>query len=161
MPVTTYTIAGSLPGNGNIFGTSVQHRGFRLVSNADLSATNPNEHDLYLEGGTLQVVNGDRATAQEIKTRLLFFKGESFANLLEGVPYFQEILIKGVDENRVKSIIKQAILSVPTIVDVESITFELDRQTRSATVEWSARTNVNTVISSEDFGPLIIQEENK
>lgn len=135
-------------------------RGFRLVKAADVSATNPVEHDLYLEGGDLTTVTGDEATAQEIKTRLLFFRGESFADTREGIPYYQEILRKGLDENRAKAIIRQAILSVPAIVDVDSITLDLDRGARSATVRWSARTNTGSVITSEDFEPLIIAKEN-
>ncbi len=136
-------------------------RGFRLTVAADLGADNPIEHDLILLGGDFATVDDDVATAQEIKTRLLFFKGENFADLREGIPYFQEILIKGVDENRARAIIRQAILSVPAIVDVDSITFEVDRLTRAATVNWTARTNIGTVISSEDFGPLIVPEVNK
>jgi len=136
-------------------------RGFRLTRAADLGPANPIEHDLYLDGGDLDTVDDDTATAQEIKTRLLFFKGESFADLREGIPYFQEILRKGVDNNRARAIIRQAILSVPAIVDVDSIEFIVDRLTRAATVTWSARTNTGTVVSSGDFGPLLVPEENK
>ena len=170
MTTVSYTIPGSGSGTGTgtpsigdqgTIGDYGEHRGFRLTTAADVGPGNPVEHDLILVGGTLAVVNGDEATAQEIKTRLLFFKGEAFTNLLEGVPYFQEILRKGVDENRAKAIIKEAILSVPSIVDVRSITFNLDRAFRVASVSWEARTNTDTIITSEDFGPLVIAEENK
>lgn len=136
-------------------------RGFKLVKAADVGANNPNEHDLLLEGGNLQTVDLDEATAQEIKTRLLFFKGESFADTREGIPYYQEILVKGLDLNRARAIIRRALLSVPSVVDVQSITFDVDRNARSATVRWTVRTDNNTVVSSEDFEPLIIPRENQ
>lgn len=133
-------------------------RGFRLTVAADIGPDNPLEHDLYLGGGDLDTVAGDVATAQEIKTRLLFFKGESFTDTREGVPYFQEILRKGVDENRAKAIVRSTILNAPSIVDVPFVGFELDRSSRAATIAWRARTNTGRIISSEDFTPLIIGE---
>ena len=136
-------------------------RGFRLVAAADLSADNPIEHDLFLDGGRLDTVDDDEATAQEIKTRLLFFKGENFADLREGVPYFQEILRKGVDDNRVRAIVRRVLQSVPSVVDVISITISRDRARRTATVYWTVRTNTGRVINSQDFGPLIVPEETK
>ena len=74
-------------------------RGFRLVRAADIGADNPTEHDLYLEGGDLQTIDDSEATAQGIKTRLLFFKGESFEDQREGVPYYQELLRKGLADS--------------------------------------------------------------
>lgn len=124
-------------------------RGFKL----DLES-----HDLSLDSaGRLEYVDGDAATAQEIKTRLLFFRGEGFTDLREGVPYFQEILRKGADPARVKAIIRSVIQSVPAIADVPRIDFSLDPATRAATVTFEARTKTGRVIRSEDFGPLVIE----
>lgn len=124
-------------------------RGFKL---------DPLTHDLSLDAdGRLETVDGDAATIQEIKTRLLFFKGECFADLREGVPYFQEILKKGVDLARVKAIIRQVVQSHPAIADVPVISIELDRATRHASVSFEARTRAGRVIRSEDFGPIVIE----
>lgn len=123
-------------------------RGFRL---------DPESHDLSLDaGGRLEYVEGDEATAQEIKTRLLFFKGENFLDLREGVPYYTEILIKGVDLGRVRALIRSVIASVPGVVDVPVIEVELDRVTRVATVRWEARNATGRIVSSADFGPLVL-----
>ncbi len=124
-------------------------RGFKL----DLET-----HDLALDdNGALEFVDGVAATAQEIKTRLLFFKGEGFTDLREGVPYFQEILRKGVDLGRVRAILRQVIRSVPDVVDVPRVDISLDRVTRAAVVTFEARTRAGAVIRSEDFGPLVIE----
>ena len=89
-------------------------------------ALDPLTHDLSLDdGGRLETVEGDAATVQEIKTRLLFFRGEGFTDLREGVPYFQEILRKGVDLARVKAIIRGVVRSHPAIVDVPVVDVSL------------------------------------
>lgn len=114
-------------------------------------------HDLALDsGGRLTFVSDDAATAQEIKTRLLFFRGESFTDAREGVPYFQEILKKGVSLPRVRAILRQVIQSHPAIVDVPRLDLTLDRGTRIATVVFEARTVRGTTIRSEDYGALEI-----
>ena len=121
-------------------------------------ALDPLTHDLSLDGaGRFETVEGDAATIQEIKTRLLFFKGEGFADLREGVPYFQEILRKGVDLARVKAIVRQVVQSHPVIADVPQISVSLDRVTRAASVSFEARTHAGRVIRSEDFGPIVIE----
>ncbi len=103
-----------------------------------------------------QTVYGSEATAQEIATRLRFFRGECFADLREGTPYFQEILIKGVDLARVRAIVRQVIQSVPSVLDVPRVEVSLDRATRAATITGTARDKQGAVIRSEDFPPLVI-----
>ena len=122
-------------------------RGFKL--NAD--------HDLELDaGGRLIEIDGIDATAQEIKTRLLFHKGESFTDANEGVPYIDQILIKGGDPGRARALVRQVIESVPSVVDVPVVEFSLDRVTRTATVIWEARHASGRVIRSADFPPLVL-----
>lgn len=124
----------------------------------------PESHDLYLDaGGRFVFLDGadaaqaDRATAQEIKTRLLFFKGEGFTDAREGVPYFQEILRKGVALSRVRAIVQRVIRSHPSIVDVPVCEVTLDRATRAASVRFEARTLSGRLIRSDDFPPLVIE----
>lgn len=131
-----------------------QIRGFYL---------DPESHDLALDaGGRLTFLDGsdaaqaDAATAQEIKTRLIFFEGESFADAREGVPYFQEILRKGVALSRVRAIVQRVIRSHPSIVDVPVCDVTLDRATRAASVRFAARTLSGRLIRSDDFPPLVI-----
>lgn len=121
-------------------------------------ALDPLTHDLSLDAaGRLETIEGDDATIQEIQTRLLFFKGEGFTDLREGVPYFQEILKKGVDLARVKAIVRQVVQNHPAIADVPVVSIDLDRVTRAASVSFEARTRTGRVIRSEDFGPIVIE----
>lgn len=127
-------------------------RGWKKTLTID--ADNPVVGDLHLTGGDLSIVDGDDATAQEIRSRLLLFKGSNFVDLREGIPYYQEILAKGIAPARVRSLLRQAILSHPAVVDVPSLTVSIDRATRSATVTFEARTVEGTVVSSVDFGAV-------
>jgi hypothetical protein len=113
-------------------------------------------HDLALVDGDLVPIDGDLATVQEIRTRLLFFKGESFTDAREGTPWLQEVLVKGGDPNRVRAIVKAVLLSVPSIVDVVSVEIDLDRTTRRATISWVARTDTGRVIRSADYPAMIV-----
>lgn len=114
-------------------------------------------HDLSLDaGGRLEAIDGDAATAQEIRTRLLFFRGESFLDSREGTPWWTEILVKGVDLARVRAIVRAVIASVPSIVDVPEVEVTLDRSTRAATIRWVARSDSNRLIRSDDFPALIV-----
>lgn len=126
-------------------------RGPRLDVDGDLSLD---------DGGRMEWLadpeDSDEATAQEIDTRLTFFRGENFLDVREGVPWFQEILVKGVDEARVKAIVRQVVASHPAVIDVPTVTFELDRETRAAEIVWEARTTEGRVILSSDFRPLIV-----
>lgn len=117
----------------------------------------PESHDLYLDAaGRTASVDGEAATVQEIKTRLLFFKGEAFTDTREGVPWYQEIMRKGGDLGRARAIVRQTILSVPSIVDVPRIELALDRATRALSITWTARTDSGRVIRSEDYPPLVV-----
>ena len=121
-------------------------RGFQLDTN----------HDLALSNGDFLWIDGDAATGQEIATRLLFFRGENFADTREGVPYFQEIFQKGTDPARVRALIRDTIRSVPAVVDVPTCEIVTDPATRRAVCTWTARTNSGKVIRSTDFPPLIL-----
>lgn len=117
----------------------------------------PATHDLTVVSGRLRLVADDEATVQEIRTRLLFFKGDSFVDQREGVPYWEEILaVKGVDINRVRAILRAVIRSVPSVVDVPRLDIQIDRITRRATIDFEARTVRGSVVRSADFGPLLI-----
>lgn len=134
-------------------------RGWKKTKAAD--ANNPVVGDMYLEGGTsVALTNADdaiEATAQELRSRILLFRGSYFLDLREGVPWFQEILRKGYVPARVREIFRQTLLTHPAIADVPLITLSVDRATRAASLAFEARTTDGKVVSSEDFGPVEIR----
>lgn len=119
----------------------------------------PQTHDLALEGGRLlRAAAGPDQIAQSIKTRLLFWRGESLLDTREGVPYATQILgVKNPDLGRIRGIFLRTIRSVPGVRDVTRIELELDAATRALTVEWVVRTTEGGMVRSEDYGPLLLE----
>lgn len=131
-------------------------RGFKIT--ASVSAENPVLGDLYLDGGDFATVDGAEATAQEIRTRLLLFRGHNFMDVREGVPWFQAVLRKGVSLARVREIVRSTILNAPAVVDVPRLDVALDRATRALSITYEARTIDGLTVRSEDYAPLLIEE---
>jgi len=133
----------------------------RLTTNVSLE--NPVEGDLELVDAQI-VLFGDRANAdefreavaQDLRTRLKFFKGEWFLDQFEGVPYFENILVKAPDPAVIKSIFRDAILNTPHIVSVNNLVLLVDASTREASLEFVANTDDGSVIISADFKPFIV-----
>jgi hypothetical protein len=132
-------------------------RGWRKTTIAD--ADNPVLRDLHLVGGDAEILGeGDEleATAQEVGSRLLLFRGSYFLDLREGVPWYQEILGKGASTPRIREILRQTIQGHPAVADVLSVDVGLDRTTRAATVSWEARTIEGLIVRSEEHGPVTV-----
>jgi hypothetical protein len=100
--------------------------------------------------GDLVLVTGIDAIAQDLKTRLLFFKGEWDLDTRLGVPYFEEILKKAPDLNVVRSIYNDVITSTEGVLFVDDLTLEYDGPTRRLSVSFSCQTTA---------GPLTFEDE--
>lgn len=122
----------------------------------EVTPDNPVAGDLHLDGGDLAWLDKLDAARQAIATRLRLFRGEWFLDQRVGVPYYQTILRKGVDLGVVRSAMRAAILSVPSVAEVSELTVTLDRATRAAQVRFVAVYQDGRLIRSEDYGPLIV-----
>lgn len=105
--------------------------------------------DFDISTGNLQILTGAESIAQAVRITLQFFKGEWFLNLDAGLPYFQSILVKNPDANQLQAIFRDAILAVPGVSALPSLTLTFDRTTRALSV----RCRVST-----DFGELDVEE---
>lgn len=90
--------------------------------------------DLAFDGVELAFVEGKDAVAQEIQTRLRWWRGEWFLDTSRGTPYLESILVKGATEATVRAILLREILSVPGVLRVPSLVVSIDRAARYATV---------------------------
>lgn len=88
------------------------------------------DHDLNItEWGDIQLTESVRQAA---KIRLLwFFEEWRFAPPL-GVPYWEEILIKGPNIGRIRRIIREQCMLVREVQDVRNIKIEINANTRVA-----------------------------
>ena len=78
---------------------------------------------------------------QAIRIRLLwFFREWRFAPEL-GVPYFEDILIKNPNMNRVRRNIRNEVMSVDEVRDVRHLTIDIGAQSRRAVIRFEAVTS--------------------
>lgn len=113
----------------------------RLVT--EVSATNPNLHDLYLDdSGQLEIIGLDitdatdyaRSVAQSIKCRLLMVRGEWYIDQRLGTPWRERIWKKGTSETVLYRMIQDVVLGTPGVRAVDSMEIEIDASSRTATV---------------------------
>lgn len=105
--------------------------------------------DFAIQSGDLVLVAGAAAIVQAVRIRLQFFKGEWYLDLAAGLPYYQSIFVKNPNVGVLQGIFRDEILNTPGVSSVESLTLNLDRQTRKLTVQYTASTDVGLIGSTE------------
>ena len=95
---------------------------------------------------------GMEEIAQRIQTRLKLLLGEWFVDRNEGLPWFQEILEKGITNSGRSAIIKRAILVTDGVLGLDTFTpDDSQRLERILKISFSARTTAGTVTSGLSF----------
>ena len=121
-----------------------------LVTSTD--SENPVVHDLKLVNGQLVFLEeGVEATAQKLKVRLLFFLGEWYLDQRQGVPYWETVLVKSPDLDRIKAMFRSVIIDCPGISGVEDISLTFDRPAREAFLSFDAITDDGQVLEFREF----------
>ncbi len=115
-------------------------------------ALNIATHDLLLQDGDNMLIDNAERVAQQIKIKLKWFLGEWFLNTADGLPYFEDILVKNPNMTRIRNIFRQKILEVDDVKAVNSLTLSNNRQTRELTVEYEAATDYGLVTNREVLG---------
>ncbi|MCP4967375.1 MAG: hypothetical protein GY926_19355 [bacterium] len=102
----------------------------------------PITHDLTVAGGSFQDVSGAGEIQQNVKIRLLRFRGEVPRDANAGMPYHDEIMQKGVAPSRLDFLYRSEIEGTLGITElIEGPEIEVDA-TRRMTVEFRADTDV-------------------
>lgn len=112
----------------------------------------PETHDALFINGTTPVTYENRLTvAQRLKIKLLTFQGEWFINTTTGIPYFQQILQRGVSKLTIDTIFQEAILSEPDVLEIIEFNSIIDTETRSYQLSFKVRTNSNQITNYIDI----------
>lgn len=99
--------------------------------------------DLYVSPqGDIALGN---SVAQKIRIRLLWFESEWRWDVDEGLPYMSDLLIKNPDIDTFESIVRSKIFEVEEVTDVREVLIAYDRQTRIATIRYTALTDYETI----------------
>jgi hypothetical protein len=92
------------------------------------------------------IVEDRAAVGQHIRHRLRTFLGEWVLDTSVGVPYFQEIFVKGVPLSTVQALLKRAIVRSPKVTQLLGFALDYDNATREARVEFVADTEYGRLL---------------
>ena len=89
-------------------------------------------HDIELgSGGDLQLTeNAIQSLGQRLKIKLLLFKNTYFMDLDFGIPYYEEVFVKGRSKKLLDAVFKQAIFETPEVGSILNYRSEFDRKER-------------------------------
>lgn len=83
---------------------------------------------------------GTQPILQDILQRLRFFLGEWFMDNTQGVPWFQQILIKNPDQSKIDLIFANIIMGTPGVTQLTAYSFSVESAKRILSVSFSCLT---------------------
>lgn len=110
-----------------------------------------NTGDIVFEHGDLAFVEDDDAIRQHLLVRLRFFRGEWFLNVLEGMPYFERVLAKGVPLAAIEVLFRKVIIETPGVTGVTNIALDYEAGTRHLTLSFGATLETGTTLEFPEF----------
>lgn len=81
-----------------------------------------------------QFITGAKEIAQTVKTRLALFLGEYFRNILDGTPWYEQILGKFSSLDIVESVLRVRISATPGVIRLTSFSTDFNIDTRNYSV---------------------------
>lgn len=112
-------------------------------------------YDLALQGQDLApLVTDNDAIVSDVEATLQFMKGEWFADLSQGLPWFQQILgPKNPNLTTMRNQIFQAIAARKGITQVLSVIVTPNFPTRTASITWLAQADATQLGSTVVLSP--------
>lgn len=106
--------------------------------------------DLLLDAsGDLLFVDGDvvitDSVIQAIKIRLKWFVGEWKINPEWGVSYYEDVFVKTPNKLLIEEMLREEILSVSEVTEVKSVSIDINKDTRCATITFTAMVGEQTL----------------
>ena len=109
-------------------------------------------NDMLIRNGTFATVIDGAQVVQHVRTRLLFYLGEWFADKRAGVPWFESVFTKPFNVGLTESIIKSVILNTPDVLQLNSFSMAVpDPSNRQLIVSFSAETTFGIIDNEEIF----------
>lgn len=115
-------------------------------------ALHANDHDILIKDGDFLLIDNAERVAQQIKVKLLTFLGEWFLDNTWGVPYLEYILVKQPNQDLIKQILSEQILSVDDVKSLNAL--ELDYQVKVWTliINYEVSTEYGLITRKEVLG---------
>ena len=112
-----------------------------------------NQDILLDESGDIRLNEYEDATLtgsviQDINVHLRWFLGEWPFDESRGVDWFGDMFVKNPDTDQISRMIRSEIAGIDGIQSVEEVTVRVDNATRTAVIQWAAKTT-EEILKSE------------
>ncbi len=91
--------------------------------------------ELDLTNGKASLVNGADQVVQKLGIKLQIFTGSWFMDLTLGIPYFEQVLRKGVNEGDILQIFNDALRNTRGVASVDELTLTFQTSARTLSVD--------------------------
>jgi hypothetical protein len=92
------------------------------------------DRDLLIENDDLSIIEGTEEIAQDLDTRLNFWKGEWFLDTRLGTPWLEKVLGQKPRLIAVKSIVRKVALDTPGVIGLTDLTLEYESTVRTLSI---------------------------
>lgn len=94
----------------------------------------PETHDIFIDTNKMVLTDDKETIEQKIKIKLLFLYKEWFLDVTEGLPYISKIAVKNPELAQIETLIRNTLLSVDNVTEVQELVLEFDAPSRTLTV---------------------------
>lgn len=115
-------------------------------------ALHANDHDILIKDGDFFLIDNAERVAQQIKVKLLTFLGEWFLDTTWGVPYLEYILVKQPNQELIKQILSEQILSVDDVKSLNALELDYQVKVRTLIINYEVSTEYGLITRKEVLG---------
>lgn len=115
-------------------------------------ALHANDHDILIKDGDFLLIDNAERVAQQIKVKLLTFLGEWFLDNTWGVPYLEYILVKQPNQELIKQILSEQILSVDDVKSLNALELDYQVKVRTLIINYEVSTEYGLITRKEVLG---------
>lgn len=107
--------------------------------------------DLNIQSNTIGFVDGADAVTQHLRAKFMTFLEEYFYNTEIGLPYYQEILVKGQSLPVVSNIFKNYIFDTPGVLELLAFDMSYAGATRKLTITFQVLSDDGLIDFNEEI----------
>lgn len=115
-------------------------------------ALHANDHDILIKDGDFLLIDNAERVAQQIKVKLLTFIGEWFLDTTWSVPYLEYILVKQPNQELIKQILSEQILSVDDVKSLNALELDYQVKVRTLIINYEVSTEYGLITRKEVLG---------
>lgn len=151
MAYFSYTLGASLDPSADPLPARAKYLASKLPRDLAIS---PLTNDLEIP---VRLLSGIDSLVQRIWIRLRFWLGEWFLDERLGVPWLQQILVKGADPRVIRAMLTKVVMSTPGVSRVAALDVRIDAPTRTIIVSrMTVVAEDGTTVDARNGKPFIV-----